>query len=152
MILRGPIADRRRRSWLLGGVYTLALAPQTNGLLWDPAGISGVRRFGGQEVTHSGLWVTAEEVAAMELARANPQGWNGYAYVTNNPAAQADALGLWPFSPPVPGSQRCRNSCLLGALTCCGVALASGPGQPVVCAACVVGEAVCLEACNLGWI
>lgn len=50
-----------------------------------------------------------EDVAAQELARTNPQGWNGYAYVLGNPATLADLLGLG--APPSSGFQSCLNGC-----------------------------------------
>jgi RHS repeat-associated protein len=62
----------------------------------------------------------------------NPQSWNAYSYVLNNPLSVIDPLGLWPTTPPPPGEGWTEDRCGMdGAEFSCGLLgeFASGVGE-----------------------
>jgi RHS repeat-associated protein len=65
--------------------------------------------------------------------RANPQSWNKYAYVLNNPLNTLDPLGLWPSNPATPGISDGlwggTNCYLDGVATSCGALHTEGVAQ-----------------------
>jgi RHS repeat-associated protein len=51
-----------------------------------------------------GRWISPDPAGVGAVDPSNPQSWNRYAYVMNNPLALVDPLGLWPKLGCVPSS------------------------------------------------
>jgi RHS repeat-associated protein len=56
--------------------------------------VSGLYDFPAREYSIQGRWMTPDPAGIAAVDPANPQSWNRYAYVLNNPLALVDPLGL----------------------------------------------------------
>jgi RHS repeat-associated protein len=53
--------------------------------------------------TTQGRWISPDPAGLAAVDPTNPQTWNRYAYVTNQPLSFTDPLGLFGYCPPVDG-------------------------------------------------
>lgn len=93
------------------------------GMNQDTSG--GLYDFPAREYEWSGRWPSPDPAGLAAVDPAKPQTWNRYAYVTNNPLASTDPLGMDQCDPDDPygaGSGACAPCVLEG--TCTG----GGPG------------------------
>jgi RHS repeat-associated protein len=58
--------------------------------------VSGLYDFPAREYSITGRWVSPDPAGLAAVDPTNPQSWNRYAYVLNNPLALVDPLGLCP--------------------------------------------------------
>src|SRR5262249_49168518 len=56
--------------------------------------VSGLFDFSSREYSNEGRWHSPDPAGLAAVNPANPQSWNRYAYVLNNPLAFVDPLGL----------------------------------------------------------
>jgi RHS repeat-associated protein len=75
-----------------------------------------------REYAQYGRWISPDPAGRKAVNIANPQTWNRYAYVTNNPLALIDPNGLgggapWPCPPGVKDFQTCGFSQINGILS-----------------------------------
>jgi len=54
-----------------------------------------------------GRWISPDPAGLRAVDPSNPQTWNRYAYVANNPNLYIDPLGLWRFPCSNPGGEGC---------------------------------------------
>jgi len=60
-----------------------------------PSGATGDYDFLYREYNTQGRWAGPDPAGLAAVDPTNPQSWNRYAYVLNNPLANVDPLGLW---------------------------------------------------------
>jgi RHS repeat-associated protein len=59
--------------------------------------VAGLYDFLAREYSYQGRWSSPDPVGRKAVSPSKPQTWNRYAYVTNNPLALVDPLGLKPY-------------------------------------------------------
>jgi len=73
--------------------------------------------FGARYYAHTRYrWISPDPVVPIDIAIFNPQGWNLYSYVRNNPLSNIDPAGLYTFENGTPEQQRAFSSALNDAL------------------------------------
>jgi RHS repeat-associated protein len=69
--------------------------------------------FGARYYAHTRYrWISPDPVVPVDVAAFNPQGWNLYSYVRNNPFSNMDPAGLYVFENGSPEQQRAFNNAL----------------------------------------
>ena len=80
-----------------------------------------------QYASTQGRWLTPDPAGLAAVNISNPQSWNRYAYVMNNPAGLVDPLGLVTPGGPLPPPPSWSPGGLVGPSVNC---VAGGPGKP----------------------
>ena len=70
---------------------------------------AGLYDFPAREYEYQGRWPSPDPAGLTAIDPTNPQSWNRYAYVMNNPLAYADPSGMHPCAPNATGNQGSKN-------------------------------------------
>jgi RHS repeat-associated protein len=77
-----------------GGTYATSGTTDPSFTEENPDTVSGDYDFLFREYSNVGRWVSPDPAGMSAVDPTNPQSWNRYAYVLNNPLANVDPLGL----------------------------------------------------------
>jgi RHS repeat-associated protein len=77
-----------------GGTYATSGTTDPSFTGQNPDTVSGDDDFLFREYSNVGRWVSPDPAGMSAVDPTNPQSWNRYAYVLNNPLANVDPLGL----------------------------------------------------------
>ena len=86
--------------------------------------LAGLDDFPAREYSYQGRWASPDPAGLAAVDLSNPQSWNRYAYVRNNPLAWIDPLGL--------------NECAPGEHDCNAGIDEANPGEDILGAACCI--------------